>query len=167
MSHDDYIEKYGLRVEQPGQCQGSKDRWTLHRKLLWAVLATRRVVFIGFSMDDPYFKKMLETVIEDLWGWDKSIHFAIMSIVPDSAKDSKDKAEKFKNKYGVDTVFYENFDGSYKGLYHVVAEIFEQCNFEVRAPIDRVDGQPPIGEDESGWLEQANQRMERRIDHEN
>ena len=40
----------------------TREVWTLHRKLLWAVLATRRVVFIGFSMEDPYFDNMLETV---------------------------------------------------------------------------------------------------------
>ena len=82
LSYNDYVTKYGLYVEQPNQYQSNKDKWTLHRKLLWSVLATRRVVFIGFSMDDPYFKKMLETVIEDLWGWDQSIHFAIMSYFP-------------------------------------------------------------------------------------
>ena len=56
--------------------------WTFHRKLLWSILATRRVVFIGFGMKDPYFKKMLETVAKDLWRGNKPVHFAIRDISP-------------------------------------------------------------------------------------
>ncbi|HEX4231242.1 MAG TPA: SIR2 family protein [Bryobacteraceae bacterium] len=43
--------------------------WSLHRKLLWSILATRRVVFIGFSLNDPYLGQMLELVTNDLWRW--------------------------------------------------------------------------------------------------
>ena len=57
LSADDYIKNYGMRVKKTGEGPGNEERWTLHRKLLWAILATRRVVFVGFSMDDPYFKK--------------------------------------------------------------------------------------------------------------
>ena len=180
LSYNDYIKNYSLRVGQVDQFQSGKDIWTLHRKFLWSVLATRRVIFVGFSMDDPYLNKMLETVSADLWGWDKSIHFAIMSISPDSAEDSKDKAERLKNKYGVDTVFYEDSDGSHLRLDHMVAEIAEECGVEIPPTIpqeqsddnDRsADEEPESVASESGdvldWLEQVNQRMERRIDDEN
>ena len=150
---EDYHKAYGLRLDEN---QGQRDsEWTLHRKLLWAMLATRRVVFIGFSMDDPYLNKMLETVSTDLWGWDKSTHFAIMSIASESAEVSIDKAEKLKSEYGVGTVFYEVFDGSHRGLDIIIAEVAERCGVGSESPI------------ESGWLEQVNQRMEGRIDNEN
>ena len=157
LSIADYKEAYGLSLtdEDDGPQQIT---WTLHRKLLWAVLATRRVVFIGFSMKDPYLDEMLETVSADLWGWDKSIHFAIMSISPESAKDSKDKAEELKSEYGVDTVFYEDSDESHRGLDRIIAEIAEQCGVEI---------QPTTDDDEPNWLERVNQRMERRMDDEN
>ena len=158
LSSNDYIEAYGLRVSQGDHHQGNEDSWTLHRKLLWAVLATRRVVFVGFSMEDPYFNKMLETVSDDLWGWDKSIHFAIMSISPERAEDSKDKAARLKSEYGVDTVFYKDFDNLHQGLKDIVTEIAKSCGVEI---------QPTTSEDESDWLERANQHMERRIDDEN
>ena len=108
LSIEDYHKVYGLRlIENHGQ---RNSEWTLHRKLLWAVLATRRVVFIGFSMEDPYFNKMLETVSTDLWKWDKSIHFAIMSISSEGSESSKSKskADSLKREYGVGTVFYED-----------------------------------------------------------
>ena len=51
------LESSFFNSHSENQVQRSTE-WTLHRKLLWAVLATCRVVFIGFSMEDPYFKKM-------------------------------------------------------------------------------------------------------------
>ena len=121
-----------------------------------AVLATRRVVFIGFSMKDPYFNKMLETVSADLWRWDKSIHFAIMSISSTSAENSKARADGFRREYGVETVFYEDSDNSHQGLDKIVDDLDEAC---------QIKSQPIT--DETDWLEQANQRMERGIDDEN
>ena len=111
----DYQEISSFELSSENQVQKSSE-WTFHRKLLWAVLATRRVVFVGFSMNDPYLNKMLETVSEDLWGWDKSTHFAIMSISYESAVDSKTKSEKLKSDYGVSTVFYEILGNSHQGL---------------------------------------------------
>ena len=157
LSSNDYIKAYGLRVSQGDHHQGNEDRWTLHRKLLWAVLATRRVVFVGFSMEDPYFNEMLETVSTDLWGWDKSIHFAVMSIAPESAEGSKDKAAILKSEYGVDTVFYKDLDNLHQGLEDIVTEIAKSCNVEIQ----------PTTDDDENWLERVNQRMERRMGDEN
>ena len=75
---EDYRNAYGLNLAAENSPPENESK--LRFRLLWAVLATRRVVFIGFSMNDPYFNKMLETVSGDLWRWDQSIHFAIMSI---------------------------------------------------------------------------------------
>ena len=153
LSIEDYERAYGLNLTDEESQR--ENEWKLRFRLLWAVLATRRVVFVGFSMDDPYLNKMLETVSADLWRWDKSIHFAIMGISSDSTEDSKDKAERLKNRYGVDTVFYEVLDDSHRGLDHIVTEIFERCDVENQSPIDE------------DWLEQRNQLMERRINDEN
>ncbi|RKU12498.1 hypothetical protein C6503_17055 [Candidatus Poribacteria bacterium] len=182
LSSEDYVENYGLRVKKNGEDQGNEDRWTLHRKLLWAVLATRRVVFVGFSMEDPYFEKMLEIVSTDLWGWNKSIHFAIMGISAGDIKDSRDKADRLKSKYGVDTVFYEVLENEipekkHKLLESLFADIVKQCEDKGRS-IEEAQGLPddtdhPKGEeprsivsgsrDILNWLKQAGQRMIRRI----
>lgn len=178
--------KYNLKISDLKFYRGNPaqidSKWTLHRKLLWSVLATRRVVFVGFSLDDPYFEKMLETVSKDLWRWDKSIHFAIMSISPDSVQDSKDKAKKLKREYGIETVFYENLDGSHLSLDHIIAEIVQKSNVEVQPAIESQNelDDTDLSEDEkpkpvaSGpqealdRIERINELMERRISgHEN
>ena len=154
LSRGDYEKAYGQRNSE----------WTLHRKLLWAVLATRRVVFIGFSMNDPYFNEMLKTVSEDLWRWGKSIHFAIMSISPDGAENSKTKATRLRKEYGVETVFYEDLDGSHQDLDDIVAEIAKACGVETPSPIVSQEQPseitPQYGPD---WLEQMNKHTERGI----
>lgn len=170
LSRKDYEKAYGQK----------NSKWTLHRKLLWAVLATRRVVFIGFSMNDPYLNEMLEVVSEDLWRWDQSIHFAIMSISPDNADVSKAKAVRLREDYGIDTVFYENSDGKHSRLDHLIYEIKAFESQSTTGPpqnqSDRrdhfKDQKPKPNEDESqdvlGWMEQVNERMERGInDNEN
>ena len=179
---DDYSKSYGLHDEKASMHQRSADTWTLHRKLLWAILATRRVVFVGFSMEDPYFNKMLETVSADLWGWDKSIHFAIMRISRRNSDAPKRKAERLKDKYGVDTVFYEGADDSHLGLYHIVAEIHDACHLESQGTSpstrDRLDNNNRPRDDKSKLatresldlldsLEQINKRMLMRITDEN
>ncbi|MYA69075.1 hypothetical protein F4009_21755 [Candidatus Poribacteria bacterium] len=180
LSSEDYVENYGLRVKKNGDDQGNEDRWTFHRKLLWAVLATRRVVFVGFSMEDPYFEKMLEIVSTDLWGWNKSIHFAIMGISAEDKEDiqdSKGKAERLKSKYGIDTVFYEVVEKSHKRLEDIFADIKKQ--YENRSQSDEEIQDPSSDSDSSenqeskptssgsrdilNWLKQAGQRMIRRI----
>ena len=154
LSIEDYYRAYGLRL--PADHVQRDPEWTLHRKLLWAVLATRRVVFVGFSMEDPYFDNMLETVSTDLWRWDKSIHFAIMSISPEGVESSKSNADRLKHEYGVGTVFYEDPDNSHQGLEQIIDEIREAFRVRNQQTADQVD-----------WLEEVNRRMERGIDDEN
>ena len=180
LSSEDYIKNYGLRGKKNGEDQGNEDRWTFHRKLLWAVLATRRVVFVGFSMEDPYFNEMLEIVSNDLWVWNKSIHFAIMGIsAEDKAdiQDSKDKADIFKSKYGIETVFYEVVEKSHKRLEDIFADIKKQCENRNQAnegtqnlPSDSDSSENEELKPVSGgsrnilnWLKRGGQRMIRRI----
>jgi hypothetical protein len=151
---EDYRRAYGLNLTDEESHQQNESK--LRFRLLWAVLATRRVVFVGFSMEDPYLNKILEVVTEDLWTWNKSTHFAIMSISSKDAENSKDKAKMLDMKYGVSTVFYEDTDGSYKGLEKIIEEINKHFENSSQTTTDQ-----------EGWLERVNQNMERGISNEN
>ena len=129
LSSKDYQEAY----------EQEDSELTFRRGFLLSVLAGYHLVFVGFSMEDPYFNKMLEIFSKDFWGWDDSTHFAIMSISPESAEDSRTEAEDRKSKYGVATVFYENYDKRHQGLEDIVDEIAKSCH-----------------EAESDWLKQTN-----------
>ena len=154
LSIEDYRRAYGInRTDEESHLQNES---RLRFRLLWSVLATRRVAFVGFSMDDPYLKKILEVVTEDLWIWNKSTHFAIMDISSKDAEDTKDKAKMLDMENGVSTVFYEDADGSHQGLEKIIKEIYE---------VFENSSQPTINQE--GWLEQINQNMERGIGNEN
>ena len=180
LSVNDYVKTYGLYVVEDNEVENDITRgndektinevWTLHRKLLWAVLATRRVIFVGFSMDDPYFKKMLDVVGKDLWVRNKSIHFAIMGISPENMKDSKDKAERLKLKYGVETVFYKVFDELHPGLYELVDEIYKKSKGErlsTTMSIDQSVDDVSTSGDKLDKVKQMSQRQAGRIGDEN
>lgn len=181
LGSDDYFKAYGIELPENDSGRQSQSSWTLHRKLLWAVLATRRVLFVGYSMDDPYFNMMLETVSSDLWGWEKATHYTIASISLENADDTKAKAARLKREYGVDTVFYERVDNSHAGLDHIVDELIRECAVEVQTTsvpqvpvkgIDRIgsEKQKTTGSESADtlvWLKQVNETMQRRIDNEN
>lgn len=112
---------------------------TLHRRLLSVILPTRRLVFVGFSMDDPYFEKMLKTVSMEMTESGTSTHFAIMDICPKCAQTLKAKAKKRKRDYGVDTVFYKVCYGSanpHQGLDCILDEIGKECKIGNQPEID-------------------------------
>lgn len=137
LSIEDYKRAYGIDLTDEENQR--TDEAKLRFRLLWSVLATRRVVFVGFSMDDPYLKKILEVVTEDLWTWNKSTHYAIMDISSKDAEDSIDKAKVLDSEYGVSTVFYEELDDSHQksddsdphqGLEQIIEEIYKVCENE-------------------------------------
>ena len=51
---------------------------TLPRKIIWTLLATRPILFVGFSMTDPFFKMTLELVESDFILTDEPAHFSII-----------------------------------------------------------------------------------------
>lgn len=58
---------------------------TLPRKVLWALLATRPVLFVGFSMTDPFFESILNLVRDDFILTDELAHFSIFPYEVDLA----------------------------------------------------------------------------------
>ncbi|WP_066835552.1 SIR2 family protein [Rufibacter ruber] len=117
--------------------------WTMHRKLLWAILATRRVVFMGFSVTDPYFIRMLKTVREDLNTYNDDVHFAIMRITQENKATELEHAEMLKFQYGIETVFYPD-DKSYTGFGRFATALgAETTVFPEPGPESKVSTEPP------------------------
>ncbi len=148
LSSEDYSNFYGFAMSAvEGKLKDDIPKWSLHRKFLWSVLATRRIVFIGFSMNDLYLNTMLDFVCRDLWRWNESIHFAVMSISQIKADETKEKAKKLKRDFGIEVVFYEDIDDSHRGLEQIIAEVDKNYH----------------GQHTSEWLEIANRLMEEKF----
>lgn len=69
----DYAEAYGHDLSTPDVALK-----TLPRKIIWTLLATRPVLFVGFSMTDPFFGKTLELVKQDFILTNEPAHFSII-----------------------------------------------------------------------------------------
>ena len=148
-----------------------KNQLTLHQHLLRTILSTCRLVFIGFSMSDPYFDEMINTVSSDMREGGQSIHFAIMDTSSNdpTAKEAID-AKVRKRDYGVETVFYKicrDSDAPHQGLDKIINEIAKQCGVEISSTPESFGDPVSELEDVLHWLEQANESAERGIDDEN
>jgi hypothetical protein len=145
LSSDEYQESYNLILqEETGELIGIENAWNLHRKVLWAILATRRVIFVGFSMSDPYLWFMMDLVSSDLWRWDNQIHYAIMPIDNKSKDRSILFSEKLKRELSIEAVFFENEDGSYQGLRNLITELSNATESGVQ---------------ETSWMDEVSKRM--------
>jgi hypothetical protein len=179
LSQKDYIKSYGLKPKDGSKgFEESNPSWSLQRKVLWSILATRLSVWIGFSMKDPYLNKMLEMVSDDLWRWDETIHFGIMSINYEDAHEIKEKAKLFKRNYGMGVVFYESTEEDHSALKQIIERFYELYKrkqnqsekFKSGKEQDaRIKDQLPVAprivdkKDSSEWLDRVNKSMEERI----
>ncbi len=185
LSLDEYDAAYGWSITKEKEFSVSSKtksemvpKWTLHRKLLWAILATRRVVFVGFSMSDPYLNAMLDTVSKDLWNWGQSVHYAIMSISPKNESYNIAKMKSLKEDYGVEVVFYEDLDDTHSGLYKMLSEMAEKHRQAIASKKEQkvyysdVEVTETEGDkinriidkkDSSEWIVEVNERMIARI----
>jgi hypothetical protein len=106
-----YYEAYGFETRD-GRRTRQKPRLTLHRHLAWALLATRKLVFFGCSMDDPYIIEMLKIVATDLWEAGQPIHFVVLPLDQQCLASADSQVSEFR-RYGLEVVFYDNWDGTF------------------------------------------------------
>jgi hypothetical protein len=121
LTKSDYEKCYNISLDG----QAEKQNLSLHFLVLWSLMATRRIVFFGFGMNDPYLKLLLENVCRDLWQWERPTHINVAPIESSSAKASIDDAKKLREEFGVDTFFYENGDGTFKELEELITELHD------------------------------------------
>jgi hypothetical protein len=149
LSKSEYEAKYGFKLLQPAKTifeaiqQNALDEiefavilkdygleWTIHRKLMWSLFATRRLIFIGFSLTDPYFLQMLDFVSKDLHTYGFDMHFLILRIKNIEEKErAKVKAIELKERFGIETIFYEENDSN-TGLENFVFEMEKQMDYD-------------------------------------
>jgi hypothetical protein len=135
LTQDDYSKRYGLQVSQPtetGVGGRARDLDTLHRKVVWALLAMRPVVFVGFSLEDPAFKLMLSFVHEDFdLPPDPPAHIALL---PSRGNlDGQDERDaKALGRRGVLPVFYEvSRDTTGKDDHSALQTLVEELGLEL------------------------------------
>ncbi len=107
----DYKKKYGEgRVVMEGSGPTDKTLDSLHRKVLWSLLVMHPVVFVGFSLNDGYFKHILGIFRSDFRLGSKPCHFAFLPLRAETpeerARDEKEISDYLK-PLSVEPIFYE------------------------------------------------------------
>ena len=111
---------------------------TLHRKVIWALLAMRSVVFVGFSMRDEFFMRILEVVQTDFQLDVDPAHFAIVDYTTD---EDKERTTSILLRKGVRPVFYHvprpadpHGPRDYSGLEHLILELADSVGVPTGSP---------------------------------
>jgi hypothetical protein len=151
LTFSQYYRAYGFETRD-GQRTNELPRTTIHRQLAWALLATRKLVFFGCSMDDPYITEMLRIVSTDLWEAWQPIHFVVLPLDQESVASASADVEAFR-QYGLEVVFYDNWDGTFIKLGHLL-ELANAQNSSVETTLSLSPpseplphSRPPLAED--------------------
>jgi hypothetical protein len=89
LTDQDYVDRYARSVDA-------------HRKL-FAIFATQRLVFVGFSLTDPELAALLREVHVSITAG-SARHFALLALKED--EDDTLERRRLKQKYGIDAIFY-------------------------------------------------------------
>lgn len=140
LSATHYEAKYGIKIlnvatdSEPSKIQDNS--WPFLRKIMWALMATRRILYVGFSMSDDYFKIMHEIVTEDARQSGIGMHYLLQRVsTSDDLAALREQAKFFKMKYGIETVYFEDND-SYTGLPNLIEEMTEKVGL-IKSGSDR------------------------------
>lgn len=120
LCQEDYEKRYG-------NFMGSTD-WPLHKRSIWALMATRRLVYVGFSMTDPFFQMMHNIVSVDFGTFGLDTHYLVTRFSTDDENESAIQlgfAQRLKKRFGIQVVFFED-DKSYVGLKKYLNELSNQ-----------------------------------------
>jgi len=141
LSEEDYKEHYlSNMVAETETLKGfTVPEWKIHKKFLWSLLATRKLVFVGFSFDDSYLTKLLDLTVQDLWRWDEPSHFAIIPISAGISEDAKKRAKNLREKYGVEVVFYTDNNPKHPELLTLIESIGQSCGISPAGWMDRIN----------------------------
>jgi hypothetical protein len=88
-----------------------------------ALMTTRRIVFIGFSLDDVYLTEVLRRVSDVLWEWDTATHFALMPLEAEQSSEQIQRAADLREQLGIETVYYPVDRGNYAALENLISRI--------------------------------------------
>ncbi|WP_440955237.1 SIR2 family NAD-dependent protein deacylase [Methanosarcina sp. Mfa9] len=117
LTKNDYLTAYGEIKPDGQQVEHDQILHTFHRKVIWSLLATHPLVFIGFSMSDEFFMNMLKIVKKDFDIDSDPIHYAIIS----NEDNEEDKLKNLKLA-GVFPLFYPH-NCDHRGLQNLIFEI--------------------------------------------
>ncbi|MEO9802033.1 MAG: SIR2 family protein [Reichenbachiella sp.] len=134
LSYGDYMEKYNgiplsqkdfeenflngsVDVETFERRAGIKERSlrTVHYRVVYSLMATQRLIYIGFGLSDPYWNKIVTDIQGDFHPYNDPSHIALVSSNEFKGKTIEDYInlkEKWRYK-GIEIVVYKDKEDYY------------------------------------------------------
>ena len=138
LTRKDYLRAYGELGANGMDGNSNRILDTIHRKVIWALLAMHSLVFVGFSMKDEFFMKMLEVVRKDFELDSEPVHFAIMNYTSD---EDRERTSLILRCMGVLPIFYHvpelrspNDSPDHSGLQRLVFELADLVGIPIESP---------------------------------
>lgn len=125
ITRQNYYDAYGFVAPGlEGELEGPREfeLWPLRRKFLWALAATHRLIFIGFSFSDPYFGHILWATSSDMWFAGRIIHFIVIGISKNNIGQIP-QFHKFCIARGIQPVYYYEEPETHEGLPAAISEM--------------------------------------------
>lgn len=144
LTQADYLDKYGVKPHEEDPLPGLGGILdSFHRKVIWSLLVMHPLVFVGFSMSDPFFLNLLKIVQHDFSLDADTVHFAIMGCSDDGERGEIER--RFKS-YGVQPVFYhapKDRDGAvdHRDLLNLIFDIKNILEMDQHKPTESKEEQ--------------------------
>lgn len=106
--HGDYEGAKSIVLARDDYDKAYKQNHSPYKKILWTLLTTRCLIFIGFSLTDVYLNEILKEVCADVWGSLRERHFALVPYDPKQKDLLEAKKTLFLKEYSIRTVFYND-----------------------------------------------------------
>ena len=116
---------------------------TFQKKVMWALLATHPMLFVGFGMNDGFFLDVIRMVREDFNLCSEQVHYALMSYRERShtEESQREKTERDLKALGISPIFYYvpepeglNGDEDHSGLKRLVSELARSVGVSTVTP---------------------------------
>jgi hypothetical protein len=142
LTEEDYRVKYGKEptLDENGNITSitSRELDSLHRRVLYALVATHPVVFLGFSMDDVFFNHILHIVQQDFELGSDPANIAIMDY---TTREERERRDSYLRRMGVSPIFYHAPNTvatggipDHSGLKKLILEIADSCGIPIVSP---------------------------------
>ncbi len=114
----DYEKAYSYSRHGP---QKALVDWNCHRRLVWALLATRRLIFVGTSLSEPPILELFKVFVRDTGSSGQRIHYFLVPVDEETSAGAEAQERKFLAQ-GVQLVYYEK-GHNHSGLDRLLVEV--------------------------------------------
>ncbi len=137
LTQKDYERRYGVI-----DLENINNGWTLLRRITWAMMTFFRIIYIGFSMNDPYFAFIHKILSKEFCLSGSNTHFLLKEFDKTNVDELERKSKDLNTKFGIRTIFFEKIEneldfGLTKYLDKLISEIEKENTSDIKQIVNK------------------------------